>query len=151
MKIYVASSWRNQVYPDIVALLRSHGHDVYDFRNPPGGGHGFGWSEIDPNWKTWTPEQYREHLNHPLAEQGFQSDMAGLIECDVCVLVMPAGRSANWELGFAMGQGKRGYVLLLEPCEPELMWKEALILTSTTELLESLELAEIEDTHERTS
>ena len=34
-KIYVASSWRNGYYPDVVDKLREAGHDVYDFRNPP--------------------------------------------------------------------------------------------------------------------
>ena len=36
-KIYVASSWRNVYYPDVVAKLRKTGHEVYDFRNPPSG------------------------------------------------------------------------------------------------------------------
>ena len=36
-KIYVASSWRNGVYPEVVAKLREAGHEVYDFRNPPSG------------------------------------------------------------------------------------------------------------------
>ena len=34
-KIYVASSWRNGYYPDVVTKLRGAGHDVYGFRNPP--------------------------------------------------------------------------------------------------------------------
>ena len=37
MHIYVASSWRNTYYPDVVAALRNAGHEVYDFRNPPTG------------------------------------------------------------------------------------------------------------------
>ena len=36
--IYVASSWRNGYYPEVVAKLREAGHEVYDFRNPPSGG-----------------------------------------------------------------------------------------------------------------
>ena len=28
-KIYVASSWRNGYYPDVVVKLREAGHDVY--------------------------------------------------------------------------------------------------------------------------
>ena len=40
-KIYVASSWRNQHYPEVVRRLREAGHEVYDFRNPPHGGAGF--------------------------------------------------------------------------------------------------------------
>ena len=37
MHIYVASSWRNTYYPEVVTALREAGHDVYDFRNPPSG------------------------------------------------------------------------------------------------------------------
>ena len=33
-KIYVASSWRNEYYPEVVEKLREAGHEVYDFRNP---------------------------------------------------------------------------------------------------------------------
>ena len=29
-KIYVASSWRNEYYPEVVNALRNAGHDVYD-------------------------------------------------------------------------------------------------------------------------
>jgi hypothetical protein len=36
-----------------------------------------------------------------------------------------------------MGQGKRGYVLSLEPQEPELMYREATILTSMGELFDA--------------
>ena len=35
MHIYVASSWRNTYYPEVVQALRDAGHEVYDFRNPP--------------------------------------------------------------------------------------------------------------------
>ena len=34
MHIYVASSWRNTYYPEVVQALRDAGHEVYDFRNP---------------------------------------------------------------------------------------------------------------------
>ena len=33
MKVYVASSWNNEVYPEVVKALRRAGHDVYDFRH----------------------------------------------------------------------------------------------------------------------
>ena len=32
-RIYVASSWRNEFYPEVVQLLREAGHEVYDFHN----------------------------------------------------------------------------------------------------------------------
>lgn len=48
-KIYVASSWRNTFYPEVVARLREAGHDVYDFRNPPSGDPGFKWPQQGTN------------------------------------------------------------------------------------------------------
>lgn len=32
MKLYLASSWRNNIYPGILHTLRRFGHEVYDFR-----------------------------------------------------------------------------------------------------------------------
>ena len=46
--VYVASSWRNEQYPEVVKRLRDAGFNVYDFRNPPSGDHGFWWDSIDP-------------------------------------------------------------------------------------------------------
>lgn len=136
MNIYVASSWRNNYQPGVVHALRRCGHEVYDFKHPKPGNNGFGWSEIDPNWKSWTPDQYRAALEHPIAKAGYDLDIGALRACDACVLVLPSGRSASWEFGYAMGQGKRGYVVQLEECEPELMYREARILTTMDELFD---------------
>lgn len=137
MNIYVASSWRNHYQPGIVHALRRCGHDVYDFRHPKPGTGGFAWSDIDPAWESWTPEQYREALKHPIAEAGYALDIDALKACDACVLVLPSGRSASWEFGYAMGSGKLGFVVQLEECEPELMYREAQILTSMNDLFDA--------------
>ena len=39
-QIYVASSRRNEYYPEVVTKLREAGHKVYDFRNLPSDGIG---------------------------------------------------------------------------------------------------------------
>lgn len=122
MKIYVASSWRNQEQPFIVKTLRMNGHQVYDFKNPEEGNRGFHWSDIDPEWKSWSPEKYRECLDHPIACQGFQADYDAMEWADVFVGVQPFGRSASIEMGWAAGQEK-STILLLESGEPELMVK----------------------------
>jgi hypothetical protein len=106
----------------MVRILRAAEHEVYDFRNPREGDHGFSWAEIDPKWIDWTPEEYQKHLSHPLAEAGFQSDMAALHWCEAVVGVQPFGRSASLELGWAVGAGKLT-VLYLSTGEPELMVK----------------------------
>ena len=63
-KIYVASSWRNGYYPEVVAKLREAGHEVYDFRNPPSGDPGFKWSSVSEDYMEWSPQQYRDMLQH---------------------------------------------------------------------------------------
>ena len=137
MKIYVASSWRNLLQPAIVLALRRCGHEVYDFRAPAPGVKGFAWSEIDPAWKDWTPEAYREALKHDIAARGYEHDITALRGCEACVLVLPSGRSASWEFGYAMGQGKRGYVIAFDKCEPELMYREAEIITDMNGLFDT--------------
>lgn len=137
MKIYLASSWRNPLQPAILQLLRSYGHEVYDFRNPAPGNTGFRWSDCaqpGKNWQDWTPDEYRAALQHPVAVEGYGHDIGALRACDACVLLLPSGRSASWEFGYAMGQGKPGFVLQLDKIEPELMYREAVILTSLSEL-----------------
>jgi hypothetical protein len=134
MRIYVASSWRNAYQPEVVALLRRRGHDVYDFKNPAPGNTGFSWSAIDPAWKEWTPDAYRRALEHPIAADGYGHDIRALRGCEACVLVLPSGRSASWEFGFAMGQGKLGVVFMPDACEPEPMYREAAIVTTPAEL-----------------
>lgn len=130
LNIYVASSWRNTIQPEVVRILRECGHEVYDFRHPEPGNEGFAWTEIDPDWQQWSPEQYKQALQHPIAQHGYKLDKDAINRCDVCLLVLPSGRSASWELGNAMGQGKTGVVFQLETdkIEPELMYREATIL-----------------------
>lgn len=123
-RIYVASSWRNAEQPAVVAALREQGHEVYDFRNPAPGQHGFSWSELDPDWLNWTPEAYIAKLTtHPRAAEGFRLDKDALDWCNTCVLILPSGRSAHLEAGYAAGQGKDVVVLLsADKFEPELMY-----------------------------
>lgn len=122
MDIYVASSWRNNLQPQVVQALREQGYIAYDFKNPEPGDTGFHWSEIDPSWQNWTTEKFREALSHPLAESGFTSDMNALKACKICVLVLESGRSAHLEAGYAIGAGKPT-IVLLQDAEPELMYK----------------------------
>lgn len=122
-RIYVASSWKNTHYPTVVRFLREHGHEVYDFRNPPHGGNGFRWTDIDPNAMDWSFKEYSKGLAHPLAERQFLADREALDWADTCVLVLPCGRSAHTEAGWMAGAGKRVLVYIPDTVEPELMYK----------------------------
>jgi nucleoside 2-deoxyribosyltransferase len=132
-KIYLASSWRNVYYPQVLKLLKECGYDVYDFRNPHA--H-FKWSDIDPEWENWDTDQYKRALNNSLAVKGFNNDMFMLTNCDLCIMVLPCGRSANLELGIAIGKGIPTIIYIPEKIEPELMYKAAnFIVSSEKELL----------------
>lgn len=142
MKIYVASSWRNVLQPATVTALRRCGHEVYDFRHPAPGDEGFRWTDVGaPDGyvagKPVDPQRWRKMLAHPRAVSGYASDIKAVRECDVVVYVLPCGRSASWEFGYAMGQGKPGYVVAFDDTEPELMFREAKILVNMGELFEA--------------
>lgn len=128
MRVYVASSWRNDRQPLIVALLRAAGHEVYDFREPALGECGFSWHDLDnslpvgPADLSLGRKTIRSMLADPIAEAGFALDMDALRWCEACVLVLPCGRSAHLEAGWAAGAGKLTVGLLCDG-KPDLMWK----------------------------
>ena len=138
-KIYVASSWRNDLQQRVVSLIRKKGHQVYDFKHPDDVQAGFSWAEIDPNWKDWDVDEYKTALGNPCAERGFIRDFNAMMEADVCVLLLPCGRSAHAEAGWMKGHGKKVVVLMTQPQEAELMYKLFdKVVSSTTELLKCL-------------
>jgi hypothetical protein len=122
-----------------VSALRESGNEVYDFRNPSKGDQGFHWSEIDTSWQAWQPLMYRCALGSSIAQRGFAKDFSAMQWAEICVLVLPCGRSAHLEAGWFIGAGKRLHILIQEKCEPELMYKMAdSICLSVEELLKAL-------------
>jgi hypothetical protein len=123
VNIYVASSWKNKFYPEVIATLKeARPQDkFYDFRNPEGG-TGFSWAEIDEDWENWNTEKYFAALETKRSKEGFASDMNALKACDLCILVLPCGRSAHLELGYAVGAGKRTIIYMPEYDVPDLMY-----------------------------
>lgn len=143
-RIYLATSWRNPIHGAVLDQLVQAGHQVYDFKNPPNGVKGFAWSDVDPDysekWKA-DPAKYLDTLTtHPRCAQGFLNDMKGLKWCDTCVLLLPCGRSAHIEAGWACGAGKRVIIVISKTdFEPELMYLMSTHMTVTLDgLLEAL-------------
>lgn len=142
MRIYVASSWKNARQPAVVQELRAAGHEVYDFRHPEPGDDGFSWTQcaLSPEHLK-DPKLFRDRvLSHPVARAGFNKDMNALAAANVTVLVLPCGRSAHLELGWAAGHGQRTVVLLDDPLsEPELMYlMNTAICASMEEVLDEV-------------
>jgi hypothetical protein len=141
MIVYVASSWRNPLQQEVVRALQHVGHSVYDFRNPEPGDHGFGWRQCATPEQLKDPRAFRDEvLAHPVAKAGFAKDMRALRSAHATVLVLPCGRSAHLELGYATGAGQLTLVLLDNPMsEPELMYlMNTRICASLEEVIEEL-------------
>lgn len=143
MRVYVASSWRNTLQPSVVHSLRLAGHDVYDFRNPEPGDYGFSWKQCAEPEQLADPRRFRDEvLTHKVARAGFVKDMTALRRADATVLLLPCGRSAHLELGYATGAQQRTVVLLDDPMsEPELMYlMNTAICTTMEEVLDVLSI-----------
>ena len=145
--MYVASSWRNALQPAVVATLRAADIDCYDFKDS----EGFHWSEVMPEYRGGIEpahvEDYLEALEHPRSIQGYSRDFSAMEKADTFILVLPCGRSAHQELGWAVGQGKRT-AILLDPDDnnevtPELMYKMVDFVTPS--MYDLLGWLEVED------
>lgn len=126
-RIYLASSWKNRLQPNLLAHLRAVGHEVYDFRNPLPGDCGFSWKQVglerDEEGKVTLRNLVAAH-SHGAAAKGFRLDFAGMCRSDACVLLLPSGNSAHLEAGWMAGRGKPVFVYADRSAkiEPELMY-----------------------------
>lgn len=117
-KIYVATSWRNEHCTKVVNALRGDGHTVYDFREAA-----FSWESVGVNSKSLvTAETINGIYEDQRVIDGFRRDMDALKACDICVLVLPSGKSAHIEAGFAASAGKTVIIYSPQPDQPELMY-----------------------------
>lgn len=133
---YVASSWRNPFQVAVVAGFRSAGIKTYDFKDI----EGFHWTEVDPTFgdnliggdPTTAMTRYQAALGDPRSIQGFRRDMTALREAEATVLVLPCGRSAHLELGWAVRDGQATAIYAPNFAEepiPELMYRMVDLVT----------------------
>ena len=140
-KIYLASSWRNKHYEDVLETLRMQGYETYDFKHPENNGaSGFSWENVAADFEKWTCKDFKEGLNHPEAIKAFEKDFNAMQEADYCILLLPCGRSAHSEAGWMKGNGKKVFILdLSEKPTPELMYRMFdTYLTKIVDLVESV-------------
>jgi hypothetical protein len=135
-KIYIIGSLRNPKIPQIAKALRQDGHHVFDDWFSPG-------PQCDDEWQNYERQRgrtYKEALEGYHAEHQFGFDLKYIRDAEVGVLVLPAGKSGHMELGYMIGRGQRGYILL-EDGEPErydLMYKFAHGIASDLEELRGM-------------
>lgn len=119
--IYLIGSLRNPTVCEISKTLRSAGYEVFDDWYAAG--------EIaDDSWRDYEKQRgrsYVEALSSLAAEHVYSFDRFHLERADTGVLVLPAGKSGHLELGWLLGRGKRGYILLDDPERWDVMYKFA--------------------------
>ena len=142
-KIYLASSWQNKEYEQVLNTLRLEGYETYDFKHPENKElSSFDWEKLDKKYNRWTCSDFKKALNHPETIKAFQKDFQAMQEADICVLLLPCGRSAHSEAGWMKGNEKKVFILdLSENPKPELMYRMYDdYLTETMELIERIKL-----------
>lgn len=120
--IYLIGSLRNPRVPIIANQLRLDGFDVFDDWYSPG-------KNADDEWQAYEMSRgrtYQEALDGKHAKDVYDFDKYHLDLARAVVLLTPAGKSAHLELGYTIGQGKPGYILMAhEPERYDIMYRFA--------------------------
>ena len=127
-KIYIASSWKNQYFPDVVNRLRDCGHKIYDFRNPPCDKSKFTLQSI-------YSKNDKKSIQHSDSDCQFNAHLDALNWADICFLILPCECNALIEAGWMKGAGKKviAYVPIMH--ETELMYKLFDIITDDLDII----------------
>ena len=119
--IYLIGSLRNAQIGEIANKLRAAGHEVFDDWYAAG-------PEADDYWQKYEiakGHNYVQGLQGYAAKHVFSFDKFHLDRNDIAVLALPAGKSAHLELGYVIGCGKPGYILLDNPDRWDVMYQFA--------------------------
>lgn len=130
-QVYLAGSLRNPSIVSIHKALETTGWKV--FSDWFAAGH-----EADDWWKSYYTLRgftYKEALKEPASVNVFEFDKRNIDASDVMVLALPAGKSGHLELGYHLGKGKPGYILLDDPERWDIMYAFATGLTDDIEEL----------------
>jgi hypothetical protein len=112
MRIYIASSWKNSELAGIVAeYLRGVGHTVDCFCDQSSGRYVFHWTELVKTEAELQNYDAISFLHDARTKWAFSEDKKWLDWAEAVVLVLPAGRSAHLEAGYARGCGKNLFIL----------------------------------------
>lgn len=119
--IYLIGSLRNPEVPIFADKLRKAGLDVFDdwFAAGP---------EADDKWREYEIQRgrsYVEAMEGHHADHVWAFDKSHLDRCDAAVLLLPAGRSGHLELGYTIGQGKPGFIVLGDEDRWDVMYRFA--------------------------
>ena len=104
MKIYLASSWKNEeIVKQVYSALKQEGYEVDCFCKEEIGRFIFSFAEVpqqsELNCKTM--------LERPIVQKAFKEDKKWIEWCDVCIMLLPCGNSTHLEGGYAKGSNKK--------------------------------------------
>lgn len=104
MKIYLASSWKNaSLVQALASYIRMNRHEVDDFTDNSNDRFVFSFNQL-PNIEEQTAKTV---LEFPEVQRAFSEDKKWLDWSDVVIMVLPCGKSAHLEAGYAKGNGKK--------------------------------------------
>lgn len=113
MLIYLIGSLKNPRVPVVAEALRAAGFDVFSDWYAPG-------PNADDHLRDYCRGRgltYQQIMATEAVSHIVNFDMHWLGRADAAVLLAPAGKSAHLELGWALGKGKPGFILMEH--EPE--------------------------------
>ena len=113
MIVYLIGSLRNPEIPKIAKKLRAYDLEVFDDWFAAGPIADDSWQE----YESGRGHSFSEALRGYAAKHVFAFDFHHLNRADAAILALPAGKSGHLELGYMIGSGKPGYILLDK--EPE--------------------------------
>lgn len=120
--LYLIGSLRNSNIESIANTIRTTCNvEVFDDWKSPG-------PNADDFWKEYEQGKgntYKEALQGYAAKHIFAFDKGHLDRCDAALLIAPAGKSAHLELGYTIGKGKPGFILLDDPERWDVMYQFA--------------------------
>lgn len=132
-KVYLIGSLRNPAIAPLASRLRSALPNtiVFDDWLCAGPHADDAWRDHEKN----AGYTFLEALERPAAKHVFAFDRKHLEESAAVVLVAPAGKSAHLELGWALGKGKPGFVLMDNPERWDVMYQFATGVTDKEDVL----------------
>lgn len=136
--IYIIGSLRNPEVPKIANKIREAGFEAFDDWYAAG-------PEADDKWREYEMARghsYMEALTGHAARNVFAFDKRHLDRADAVILTLPAGKSGHLELGYSLGRGRRGYVLLDNPDRWDVMYQFATLVTDKLENIINAERAQ---------
>jgi len=105
--VYLVSSLKNKQVVEVANALEANGITPFtDWQCPGPDADDFLRDHYAARGKT-----FQDAMASAAVECIWQFDKMWLDRSDVCVMVMPCGKSGHLELGYAIGRGKPSYIL----------------------------------------